>query len=91
MSFANLGSHWWVILIIVVLLFGAPKLPALARSMGQSMRIFKNEIKTKDDDGTAASAAAPVPPTYSAPAPAAPAPAASRAEQNEPGDTASKP
>ncbi|MET4581170.1 sec-independent protein translocase protein TatA [Conyzicola nivalis] len=53
MSMANLGSHWWVILIIVVLLFGAPKLPALARSMGQSMRIFKNEIKTnKDDDGT---------------------------------------
>jgi sec-independent protein translocase protein TatA len=53
MSMANLGSHWWVILIIVVLLFGAPKLPALARSMGQSMRIFKNEIKTnKDDDGS---------------------------------------
>jgi sec-independent protein translocase protein TatA len=52
---ANLGSHWWVILIIVVLLFGAPKLPALARSMGQSMRIFKNEIKTdKDADGTEA-------------------------------------
>lgn len=49
MSLANLGAHWWVILIIVVLLFGAPKLPALARSMGQSMRIFKNEIKTKDD------------------------------------------
>ncbi|MCU1423721.1 MAG: Sec-independent protein translocase TatA, partial [Microbacteriaceae bacterium] len=44
------GAHWWVILIIVVLLFGAPKLPALAKSMGQSMRIFKNEIKNKDDD-----------------------------------------
>jgi sec-independent protein translocase protein TatA len=52
MSLANLGAHWWVILIIVVLLFGAPKLPALARSMGQSMRIFKNEIKNKDDDIT---------------------------------------
>ena len=58
MSMANLGSHWWVILIIVVLLFGAPKLPALARSMGQSMRIFKNEIKTnKDEDGTEAAKA----------------------------------
>jgi sec-independent protein translocase protein TatA len=53
MSMANLGAHWWVILIIVVLLFGAPKLPALARSMGQSMRIFKNEIKS-DKDGSAA-------------------------------------
>jgi sec-independent protein translocase protein TatA len=50
MSLANLGSHWWVILIIVVLLFGAPKLPALAKSMGQSMRIFKNEIKTGRDE-----------------------------------------
>jgi sec-independent protein translocase protein TatA len=48
MSAANLGAHWWVILIIVVLLFGAPKLPALARSLGQSMRIFKSEIKTND-------------------------------------------
>jgi sec-independent protein translocase protein TatA len=58
MSMANLGSHWWVILIIVVLLFGAPKLPALARSMGQSMRIFKNEIKTnKNEDGTEATTA----------------------------------
>ena len=58
MSLANLGSHWWVILIIVVLLFGAPKLPALARSMGQSMRIFQNEIKTnKDEDGTEAAKA----------------------------------
>jgi len=54
MSLGNLGAHWWVILIIVVLLFGAPKLPALARSMGQSMRIFKNEIKTKDDEAEAA-------------------------------------
>jgi len=46
---AGLASHWWVILIIVVLLFGAPKLPALARSMGQSLRIFKSEIKSNDD------------------------------------------
>jgi sec-independent protein translocase protein TatA len=45
----NLAAHWWVILIIVVLLFGAPKLPALARSMGQSLKIFKNEIKSNDD------------------------------------------
>ena len=51
---AGLASHWWVILIIVVLLFGAPKLPALARSMGQSLRIFKSEIKTNDDSSTTA-------------------------------------
>ncbi|MET0954808.1 MAG: Sec-independent protein translocase subunit TatA [Cryobacterium sp.] len=49
---ANLtGWHMVIILAIVLLLFGAPKLPGLARSVGQSMRIFKSEVKTlKDDD-----------------------------------------
>ena len=51
---ANLtGWHMVIILAIVLLLFGAPKLPGLARSVGQSMRIFKSEVKTlKDDDST---------------------------------------
>ncbi len=40
------GWHLIAILAIVILLFGAPKLPALARSIGQSMKIFKHEIKT---------------------------------------------
>lgn len=45
------GYQWIIILVIVLLLFGAPKLPALARSLGQSMRIFKSEVKEmgKDD------------------------------------------
>jgi len=44
--------HLIVILVIVLLLFGAPKLPALARSLGQSMRIFRGEMKTmKDENG----------------------------------------
>ncbi len=37
--------HLLIILVIVVLLFGAPKLPALARSIAQSMKIFRSEIK----------------------------------------------
>ncbi len=48
------GWHFLIILIVVLLLFGAPKLPGLARSLGQSMKIFKSEIKTdKVDDDTA--------------------------------------
>lgn len=44
--------HLIVILVIILLLFGAPKLPALARSLGQSMRIFRGEMKTmKDENG----------------------------------------
>jgi sec-independent protein translocase protein TatA len=47
------GWHFLIILVIVLLLFGAPKLPALARSLGQSMKIFKNEIKSDKDDAEA--------------------------------------
>lgn len=52
--FAGLqGWHLLIILAVILLLFGAPKLPQLARSVGQSMRIFKSEVKTmKDEDGT---------------------------------------
>jgi sec-independent protein translocase protein TatA len=47
--FANLtGWHFLIILVIILLLFGAPKLPALARSLGQSAKIFKSEIKPED-------------------------------------------
>ena len=46
------GWHLIVILAVVLLLFGAPKLPGLARSIGQSMRIFRSEVKTmKDENG----------------------------------------
>ena len=48
------GAEWLVILAIVVLVFGAAKLPDLARSTGQALRIFKTETKdlrdgSKDD------------------------------------------
>ena len=46
------GPTLIVILFIVLLLFGAPKLPALARSLGQSMKILKKEVTSKDDDET---------------------------------------
>lgn len=50
--FANLsGMHLVVLLIIILLIFGAPKLPGLARSIGQSLRILKSE--TREDTETA--------------------------------------
>ncbi|NIJ03964.1 twin-arginine translocase TatA/TatE family subunit [Frigoribacterium faeni] len=39
------GWHALVILAVVLLLFGAAKLPDLARSIGQSMKIVKAELK----------------------------------------------
>lgn len=49
----NLGGwHFLILAIVILLLFGAPKLPGLARSVGQSMRIFRTEVKTmKDENG----------------------------------------
>ena len=48
------GLEWLVILAIVVLVFGAAKLPDLARSSGQALRIFKTETKglRDEDDAT---------------------------------------
>jgi sec-independent protein translocase protein TatA len=47
----NLGGWEFVILVVVVLLlFGAKKLPDMARSVGQSARIFKGEMKGMKDD-----------------------------------------
>ena len=37
--------HWIIVIAVFVLLFGAKKLPDAARSLGQSMRIFKSEVK----------------------------------------------
>lgn len=34
-----------ILLVIILLLFGAPKLPELARSVGKSLRILKDETK----------------------------------------------
>ena len=39
-----------LILLVIVLLFGAPKLPGMARSLGQSMRIFKSEVSEMRGD-----------------------------------------
>ncbi|CAB0510715.1 twin-arginine translocase TatA/TatE family subunit [Corynebacterium diphtheriae] len=47
----NLGpTEILLILVIVVLLFGAKKLPDAARSLGRSMRIFKSEVKEMSND-----------------------------------------
>ncbi|QTX04764.1 twin-arginine translocase TatA/TatE family subunit [Agromyces archimandritae] len=48
------GLHALIILVVILLLFGAPKLPALARSLGQSMKILKNEVRSDGGDDAAA-------------------------------------
>ena len=58
------GWHALILLAVILLLFGATRLPALARSVGQSARIFRTEVKTaKDgvDDVPTLAAAEPAP------------------------------
>ncbi len=38
-----------IIMAVVLLIFGGKKLPELARSMGQGIREFKNEVKQIDE------------------------------------------
>ncbi len=48
---ANLGpTELIIIAAILVLLFGAKKLPELARGSGRALRIFKSETKGLIDD-----------------------------------------
>ena len=42
--------HWAILAVVVVLLFGAKRLPDAARSLGKSMRIFKSEIREMQTD-----------------------------------------
>ena len=47
-------SEILIIALVVVLLFGATKLPKMARSLGQSARVFKAEARGMKEDDAAA-------------------------------------
>ncbi|MGH3355722.1 MAG: Sec-independent protein translocase subunit TatA [Nocardioidaceae bacterium] len=46
------GWEWILIFAVIILLFGAAKLPQLARGTGQALRIFKAETKGLRDEET---------------------------------------
>ncbi|OZM78532.1 Sec-independent protein translocase subunit TatA [Pseudonocardia sp. MH-G8] len=81
------GGWELVILVgVLVLLFGAKRLPDMARSIGQSARVFKGEMKgmksdeaAKSDDQTADSSAASAPQALPEVKPRAEAPAQEKA------------
>ncbi len=73
------GPAILVVVIFAVVLFGAKRLPDLARSLGQSMRILKSETKAlRAEDGPAGE---PAP----AQAPAEPLPRTIKAAPGAPG------
>lgn len=61
-----------IILVIVLVLFGAKKLPELARGMGKSIKEFKKASSEVEEEFKQAMDAPPAPPTATAQPPAAP-------------------
>ena len=55
----NQWQTWVIILVVVLLLFGATRLPALAKSLGQSAKVFRKEIKSEDTDDAPAAGSNP--------------------------------
>jgi sec-independent protein translocase protein TatA len=57
---------WWelvLILLVLLLVFGAKRLPEMGRSLGKGMREFKDSVSGVDDDRTShPSAELPPPP-----------------------------
>ena len=79
----NLGAPELIIIaVVIILLFGAKKLPDMARSIGRSAKIFKAETKGLRDDADDAPVqqqAAPQQPVQQLP-PAQPAQSAQAAQ-----------
>lgn len=50
------GWEWLIIVALILLLFGAKRLPDAARGLGRSLRIFKAETKGLADDAKGAAA-----------------------------------
>jgi sec-independent protein translocase protein TatA len=80
-----LGSWEFIVLALLVLvLFGAKRLPDSARALGRSMRIFKAETKGLRDDDKAAPAPAEPQALPTALPPAAPAAPLAQDEHQRP-------
>lgn len=64
---AALGTIEWVVIgAVVLLLFGARKLPALAESMGASISSFKKGMKQANEEGAPAAPKAAAEPKHEA-------------------------
>ena len=52
MGFLPGGSEWLLILLVIVILFGAKKIPELMRGLGSGIREFKNAANPNEDKET---------------------------------------
>ena len=68
--------HWAIVILVLVLLFGARRLPDAARSLGRSTRILKSELRADQDPAPQATHMEPTTSTSDGTASAAPSPSA---------------
>jgi sec-independent protein translocase protein TatA len=61
--------HWMIVAFVFTMLFGAKKLPEVARSLGQSLRVLKTEL----DGGRRSAETAPAATVEASPLTPAPA------------------
>jgi len=69
--------HWLVVLAIILVLFGAGKLPRVMGDFAKGIKAFESGMKEQDEEEAAAAAAPPQvpPPAGTATSTASPAPA----------------
>ncbi len=49
--------HWLVVLIVALLIFGPKRIPEIARSLGEGIRVFKKSMREGSADPVVAKAA----------------------------------
>ena len=64
--------HILILLVVVLLVFGAKRLPEIGRSLGEGMRGFKDSISGESQQHTSLTSAPPAAPPVAAPASVAP-------------------
>lgn len=72
--------HWLVVLVVVLLLFGAGKIPKLMGDMASGIKAFQRGMKEEDT----AQAPATTPPAEGTPSPANPAQPTAGQQTNNP-------
>ncbi|MEU6562820.1 Sec-independent protein translocase subunit TatA [Nocardia nova] len=69
-------THWLIIALVILLLFGAKRLPDAARGLGRSLRIFKSEMSEMQSEGSGGSGSSAASGTAQQSAPATELPSA---------------
>jgi sec-independent protein translocase protein TatA len=73
--------HWLVVLAIVLVLFGAGKLPRVMGDFAKGIKAFKSGMKEEDEPGTISATTTPAAQVTPPPAATAAAPAAAVADR----------